>query len=126
MCAIGGGLTWGSCILKFLYSIMEDDVLTKASMIDYLNENIGLSKRECQIFFEVFLEIITKELVEKKDVKLVNFGNFKVMKKNARIGRNPRTKEEVMISERSVIKFKPSNFLINFINSNISNINEET
>ena len=48
------------------------------------------------------------------------------MKKNARIGRNPRTKEEVMISERSVIKFKPSNFLINFINSNISNINEET
>ena len=66
---------------------MEDDVLTKASMINYLNENIGLSKRECQVFFEVFLEIITKELVEKKDVKLVNFGIFKVMKKNARIGR---------------------------------------
>ena len=105
---------------------MENNVLTKASMIDYLNENIGLSKRECQVFFEVFLEIITKELVYKKDVKLLNFVIFKVMKKNARIGRNPKTKEEVMISERSVIKFKPSNFLINFINSNISNINEET
>ena len=105
---------------------MEDNVLTKASMINYLNENIGLSKRECQLFFEVFLEIITKELVEKKDVKIVNFGIFKVMKKNARIGSYPRTKVEAMISERNVIKFKPSNFLINFVNSNISNVNEET
>ena len=61
---------------------MEDDVLTKASMISYLNESIGLSKRECQLFFEVFLELITKELVEEKDVKLVNFGIFKVMKKS--------------------------------------------
>ena len=105
---------------------MEDEVLTKASMINYLNENIRNSKRECQVFFEVFLDLITRELIEEKDVKLVNFGIFKVMKKKARLGRNPRTKEEVMISERSVIKFKPSNFLINFINSNISNVNEET
>ena len=100
---------------------MENDVLTKSSMIDYLNENIGLSKRECQVFFEVFLEIITKELVEKKDVKLVNFGIFKVMKKKPRVGRNPKTKVEVMISERNVVKFRPSNFLLSFINSNIDN-----
>ena len=102
---------------------MEDEVLTKASMINYLNENIELSKRECQVFFEVFLDLITRELIEEKDVKLVNFGIFKVMKKKARIGRNPRTKEEVIISERFVIKFKPSNFLVNFINSNI-NVND--
>jgi len=95
-------------------------------MINYLNENIGLSKRECQVFFEVFLELITQELVEEKDVKLVNFGIFKVMKKNARIGRNPKTKEEVMISERNIIKFKPSSFLVNAINSNIINVNDET
>ena len=105
---------------------MEDNVLTKSSMINYLNENIGLSKRECQVFFEVFLELITQELVEEKDVKLVNFGIFKVMKKNARIGRNPKTKEEVMISERNIIKFKPSSFLVNAINSNITNVNDET
>ena len=73
---------------------MEDEVLTKASMINYLNENIGLSKRECQVFFEVFLDLITRELIEEKDVKLVNFGIFKVMKKKARLGRNPKTKEE--------------------------------
>jgi integration host factor subunit alpha len=69
------------------------------------------------------LDLITRELIEEKDVKLVNFGIFKVMKKKARIGRNPRTKEEVIISERCVIKFKPSNFLVNFINSNI-NVND--
>lgn len=103
---------------------MEDEVLTKASMINYLNENIGLSKRECQVFFEMFLDLITRELIEEKDVKLVNFGIFKVMKKKARIGRNPRTKEEVIISERCVVKFKPSNFLVNFINSNIINVND--
>ena len=98
---------------------MEDEVLTKASMINYLNENIGLSKRECQVFFEVFLDLITRELIEEKDVKLVNFGIFKVIKKKSRVGRNPKTKVEVMISERNVIKFRPSRFLLSFINSNI-------
>ena len=105
---------------------MQKKVITKAILVNHLNETIGLSKRECQIFFESFLKEVCSSLKEKKEVKIVNFGIFKVKNKNARIGRNPRTKEEVMISERSVIKFKPSNFLINFINSNISNVNEET
>ena len=74
---------------------MEDDVLTKASMINYLNENIGLSKRECQVFFETFLEIITKELVEKKDVKFVNFGIFKVMKKMQESGETQEQKKKL-------------------------------
>ena len=85
---------------------MKDKVLTKATMVNYLNENIGLSKRECQVFFEVFIDIISDELIRKKDVKIVNFGIFKVKSKKARIGRNPKTKEEVTISERNVIKFK--------------------
>ncbi len=90
-------------------------------MVNYLNENIGLSKKECQVFFETFLKLIEEELVKEKDVKLVNFGIFKITRKGARIGRNPKTKEEVMITERNVIKFKPSSFLLNFINSNIEN-----
>ena len=98
---------------------MKDNVLTKATMINYLNENIGLSKRECQVFFEVFIDIISDELIRKKDVKIVNFGIFKVMKKKSRVGRNPKTKVEVMISERNVVKFRPSNFLLSFINSNL-------
>ena len=100
---------------------MSNKVLTKALAVNHLNENIGLSKRECQFFFESFIEIVFLQLVSQNDVKIINFGNFKIKKKKARIGRNPKTLEEVMISERNVVKFKPSTFLVNFINSNISN-----
>jgi len=100
---------------------MKNNVLTKATMVNYLNESIGLSKRECQVFFETFIDIISDELISKKDVKIVNFGIFKVMKKKSRVGRNPKTKVEVMISERNVIKFRPSNFLLSFVNSNMEN-----
>ena len=97
---------------------MTKNVLTKAIVVNHLNESIGLSKRECQFFFESFIEIVTSQLKTQCDVKIVNFGIFKVKNKRARIGRNPKTKEEVTISERNVIKFKPSNFLINLINVN--------
>lgn len=100
---------------------MKNNVLTKATMVNYLNESIGLSKRECQVFFETFIDIISDELISKKDVKIVNFGIFRVMKKKSRVGRNPKTKVEVMISERNVIKFRPSNFLLSFVNSNMEN-----
>ena len=103
---------------------MTKSVLTKAIVVNHLNESIGLSKRECQLFFESFIEIVTSQLKTHYDVKIVNFGIFKVKNKKARIGRNPKTKEEVTISERNVIKFKPSNFLINFVNSNISEKDE--
>ena len=97
---------------------MSKKVLTKAKVVSHLNENIGLSKRECKFFFESFINIISSQLTKQKDVKIVNFGIFKIKSKKARIGRNPKTKEEVMISERSVIKFKPSSSLINLINVN--------
>ena len=103
---------------------MTKKVLTKAIVVNHLNENIGLSKRECQFFFESFIEIITSQLKTHNDVKIVNFGIFKVKNKKPRVGRNPKTKVEVIISERNVIKFKPSNFLIIFINSNISEKDE--
>ena len=98
---------------------MSKKVVTKANVVNHLNENIGLSKRECQFFFESFLDVIFSELKKHNDVKIVNFEIFKIKNKKPRIGRNPKTKEEVMISERNVVKFKSSDFLINFINSNI-------
>tara|TARA_B100000900_G_scaffold281736_1_gene241022 strand:- start:522 stop:836 length:315 start_codon:yes stop_codon:yes gene_type:complete len=104
---------------------MDKDVLTKAKVVNYLNENIGLSKRECQFFFESFIDIVYSQLKLQKDVKIINFGIFKVKNKKPRIGRNPKTKKEVMISQRNVVKFKPSTFLISLINSNI-NHNDET
>ena len=98
---------------------MSKKVVTKALVVSHLNENIGLSKRECQFFLESFLDVIFFELKNHNDVKIVNFGIFKIKSKKSRIGRNPKTKEEFMISERNVVKFKPSDFLINLINSNI-------
>ena len=98
---------------------MSKKVITKAIVVNHLNESIGLSKKECQFFFEDLLDIIFSELKNQNDVKIVNFGIFKIKNKKQRIGRNPKTKEEVMISARNVVKFKPSDFLINFINSNI-------
>ena len=96
---------------------MSKDVITKAVVVNFLNESIGLSKRECLNFFENFIDIISNELKNKQNVKIVNFGVFSI-KKKPRIGRNPKTKEEVMISERNVVKFKPSDLIVNQSNSN--------
>ncbi len=98
---------------------MEKKVLTKALVVNHLNESIGLSKRECQYFFESLINVVSSQIKLNKDVKIVNFGIFRVRNKKSRIGRNPKTKEEVIISERKVVTFKPSNFLLNLINSNI-------
>ncbi|PPR42818.1 MAG: Integration host factor subunit alpha [Alphaproteobacteria bacterium MarineAlpha8_Bin1] len=97
---------------------MSKDVITKAVVVNFLNESIGLSKRECLNFFENFIDIISNELKNNQNVKIVNFGVFSIRKKKSRIGRNPKTKEEVMISERNVVKFKPSDLIINQSNSN--------
>ena len=97
---------------------MDKDVLTKAKIVNYLNENIGLSKRECQFFFESFIDIIYSQLKLQKDVKIINFGIFKVKNKKPRIGRNPKTKEKKIISSRNVILFKPSKDFKEYINKN--------
>ena len=104
---------------------MPKKVLTKAKVVTHLNENIGLSKRECKFFFESFVDIISSQLIKQKDVKIVNFGIFKVKEKKERIGRNPKTKVEVLITKRNVVKFKASEFLLNTINPTQSNIDEK-
>jgi|TARA_B100000287_G_scaffold431313_1_gene488341 integration host factor subunit alpha len=101
-------------------------VLTKAILVEHINETIGLSKRESQEFFESLLSLMKESLINKNDVKIVNFGIFKIRSKKGRIGRNPKTKEEVKISPRDVVTFKPSESLINSINSNLKNSNEKS
>ena len=100
---------------------MTKEVVTKALVVNFLNESIGLSKRECLNFFESFIEVISGELSKQNEVKIVNFGVFSVKKKKSRVGRNPKTLKEVIISERNVVKFKPSDFLLNQVNSNNKN-----
>ena len=99
--------------------------LTKKDLVNLVYMQLGFSKQISENLIEDFLLTIVSNIKQEKKLKLSKFGTFSIRQKKSRIGRNPRTKEEVMISERSVIKFKSSNFLINFINSNISNTNEE-
>ena len=90
--------------------------ITKLKIIEELHDSIGLSKNDCSIFLEEVINKLRSTLKEEKDIKIANFGSFIVKNKNERIGRNPKTKEEVMISARKVLKFVPSKLLINKIN----------
>ena len=105
---------------------MTSKVVTKAVLVNHINESIGLSKKESQVFFETMLGLIIGSLREKNEVKIVNFGIFRVRNKKSRIGRNPKTKVEVMISSRNVVTFKVSEFLHNSINSNMNNFDERS
>ena len=62
------------------------------------------------------IDIIVDGLKTNGYVKIHNFGSFKVTRKKSRIGRNPKTLETVMISERNVLKFKPSKSILEYIN----------
>ena len=99
------------------------DTLTKAKIVEKLHESIGLSKSESLEFLEFFLNEISKKLKNKEEVRIANFGTFKLRSKSERVGRNPKTMKEHIISERSVISFKASNNLVQKINKNI--LNEE-
>jgi integration host factor subunit alpha len=92
------------------------ETITKLKIVEELHKSIGLSKNECSTFLEEFINKLQITLKENKDLKIANFGSFIIKHKSARIGRNPRTKEEVMISARKVLKFVPSKLLINKIN----------
>ena len=80
--------------------------ITKNSLENLLHEEVGLNKREAKEFIETFFEVIKLELENGNDVKISGFGNFNLRDKAARPGRNPKTGEDVTISERRVVTFK--------------------
>jgi len=81
--------------------------LTKAIMAERLFEELGLNKREAKEVVDLFFEEIRQALEEGEQVKLSGFGNFDLRKKNERPGRNPKTGEEIPISARRVVTFRP-------------------
>ena len=81
--------------------------LTKADMAEKLFEDLGLNKREAKELVEMFFEEIRQALEAGKQVKLSGFGNFDLRDKNQRPGRNPKTGEEIPISARKVVTFRP-------------------
>jgi integration host factor subunit alpha len=81
--------------------------LTKADMAEMLFDELGLNKREAKELVEMFFEEIRHALESGKQVKLSGFGNFDLRDKNQRPGRNPKTGEEIPISARRVVTFRP-------------------
>ena len=83
------------------------DALTKAELAEKLYEDLGLNKREAKELVELFFEEIRTSLEHNEQVKLSGFGNFDLRDKKQRPGRNPKTGEEIPISARRVVTFRP-------------------
>lgn len=81
--------------------------LTKADMAEKLFEELGLNKREAKELVEQFFEEIRVALESGRNVKLSGFGNFVLRDKSERPGRNPKTGQEIPISARRVVTFRP-------------------
>ncbi len=81
--------------------------LTRADMAERLYEELGLNKREAMDLVEMFFEQLREALAAGKQIKLSGFGNFDLRDKKQRPGRNPKTGEEIPISARRVVTFRP-------------------
>ena len=90
--------------------------LTKKDLINLIYMQIGYSKRISEHLIDDFFLLITDNLQKEKKLKISNFGTFSIRKKKPRNGRNPKTKEKKIISERNVVSFKASNEFKEFIN----------
>ena len=90
--------------------------LTKKEIINSIYMQVGFSKKISENLIEDFFDIIIENLIKYKIVKISKFGTFKLRKKKERLGRNPKTKESKIISERNVILFKPSKDFKSLIN----------
>ena len=81
--------------------------LTKSDLADKLFRELGLQKREANKMVELFFEEIRSLLENNENAKLSGFGNFDLINKNPRPGRNPKTGEEIPITARRVVTFRP-------------------
>ena len=91
--------------------------LTKKEIINSIYMQLGYSKKLIENIIEDIFEVILESLMSEGKVKISNFGTFILRHKKSRIGRNPKTKKEAVISERNVIIFKPSKYLKDKINN---------
>ena len=90
--------------------------VTRADIAESVCREIGLSRKDAGDILDMVIDEIKNELIAGKDVKISTFGSFWLKKKNARIGRNPKTGVEAEITPRTVISFRPSQTLKNAVN----------
>lgn len=89
--------------------------MTKADIVNLVVGKVGLPRNESQEIVEAVFDTIKETLIAGESVKISVFGTFNVRKKGARIGRNPKTKQEVEITPRRVVTFKASDYLKEFV-----------
>ena len=85
--------------------------ITKAEIVEHLHNELGLNKSECKQLVNDFFQEIKESLNKNEEVKLSGFGNFELIDKKSRPGRNPKTGENVTISARRVVTFRAGNKL---------------
>ncbi|ACM21702.1 integration host factor, alpha subunit [Geotalea daltonii FRC-32] len=91
--------------------------MTKADIVERIYEKVGFSKKESAELVETVFDLIKSTLEEGDKIKIAGFGNFVVKEKADRRGRNPQTGEEITISARKILTFKPSQVLKAAINN---------
>ena len=91
--------------------------LTRSDLAEKVYQNVGLSRNESAALVERVLDEVTGALLREEQVKLSSFGTFLVRAKGGRIGRNPKTGQEVPIAPRKVLLFRPSHVLKDQINA---------
>ncbi len=99
---------------------MGGKTLTRADLADAVVQKVGLPRNESQELVELVLAEITASLARGEPVKLSSFGSFGIREKGQRMGRNPKTGEEVPITPRRVLVFRPSNIMKGRINTGLS------
>ena len=92
--------------------------MTKADIVENIYEKVGFSKKDSAELVELVFDIIKGTLETGDKIKIAGFGNFVVKSKADRRGRNPQTGEEITITARRILTFKPSQVLKASLNSN--------
>ncbi len=96
---------------------MQKPTLTRADLSEAVYTEIGLSRSESAQLVEQVLDFMGNAIVRGENVKLSSFGSFIIRSKSGRVGRNPKTGEEVLIEPRHVMTFRPSQILRDRINA---------
>ncbi|MCU4674464.1 integration host factor subunit alpha [Catenovulum sp. 2E275] len=94
--------------------------LTKAEIAEHLFEKLGINKKDAKDLVELFFEEIRASLERGEQVKLSGFGNFDLRDKAERPGRNPKTGEDIPITARRVVTFKPGQKLKNRVEKSLA------
>ena len=96
---------------------MKKANLTRKDLARAINEKLGFSKQSAGELVDTVFDQMKRGLLKEDAIKLVQFGTFNIRKKNARVGRNPRTGDTMEICKRSMVSFKPSKGLRERINA---------